>query len=149
MTHEVRAAVLAVKADRLLLVQHEFPGGTPLWVPPGGKIEGGESIYDCAAAEFKQETGVDAKLGRIAYVAQFLLNDRNSLTFYILADELSGTPKTQGAYGKENEWVRDLRYVNEEEVKRLEVYPKFLKDRFWKDFGSGFRRTINLGATKV
>ncbi|MFJ2101331.1 NUDIX domain-containing protein [Streptomyces anulatus] len=54
------AEVWALDPDfaHVLLVRHRVRG----WVPPGGKVEPGESPRTAAAREFLEETGVCAKL---------------------------------------------------------------------------------------
>ncbi|MEU4155178.1 NUDIX hydrolase [Actinoplanes sp. NPDC026670] len=44
--------------SRILLVRNPWRG----WVPPGGKVEAGESPRAAARREFREETGVDAEL---------------------------------------------------------------------------------------
>jgi 8-oxo-dGTP diphosphatase len=44
--------------QRVLLVQHRWRG----WVPPGGKVEPGETPRSAAARELSEETGVAAEL---------------------------------------------------------------------------------------
>ncbi|MGH3294405.1 MAG: NUDIX hydrolase [Trebonia sp.] len=42
----------------VLLVRHRWRG----WVPPGGKVEGGETPREAARREFREETGLDGRL---------------------------------------------------------------------------------------
>jgi 8-oxo-dGTP diphosphatase len=42
----------------VLLVRHRWRG----WVPPGGKVEAGETPREAARREFREETGLDAHL---------------------------------------------------------------------------------------
>ncbi|MGH7146074.1 MAG: NUDIX hydrolase [Planctomycetota bacterium] len=43
---------------RTLLLQRTKPPNQGLWSPPGGKIEIGESPFECAAREVAEETGL-------------------------------------------------------------------------------------------
>ena len=49
------ANLIAIKDDRVLLLQKPRRGW---YVAPGGKMESGESIYEAAVREFKEETNV-------------------------------------------------------------------------------------------
>ena len=42
----------------VLLVRHRWRG----WVPPGGKVEAGETPREAARREFREETGLDGRL---------------------------------------------------------------------------------------
>ena len=44
--------------SRVLLVRHRWRG----WVPPGGKVEAGETPREAARREFREETGLDGRL---------------------------------------------------------------------------------------
>jgi len=44
--------------SRVLLVRHRWRG----WVPPGGKVEAGETPREAARREFREETGLDGGL---------------------------------------------------------------------------------------
>ncbi|MCH8190646.1 MAG: NUDIX hydrolase [Chloroflexi bacterium] len=49
LQHRIRCGALIVDGDRLLLVKHRHPKtGFVWWAPPGGRVEGEESIFDCA-----------------------------------------------------------------------------------------------------
>ena len=50
--------------DRVLLVKHKDPAnGYEWWMPPGGGLEGEESVMDCAVRETWEETGLEDRVG--------------------------------------------------------------------------------------
>ena len=52
MRFGISAGVIILdKQDRILLVHHQEKDNFDFWVPPGGQLEGNESIYDCAMRE--------------------------------------------------------------------------------------------------
>jgi 8-oxo-dGTP pyrophosphatase MutT (NUDIX family) len=58
---EVVAAVFVLREDGAVLLQHrdDKPGLSDAgkWVPPGGHVDAGEAIEDCARRELLEETG--------------------------------------------------------------------------------------------
>ena len=75
MRHRIRAAAIVTDGDSVLLVQHqhnEVQEGQSWWMPPGGSVEGKESLVECALREMFEETGRSVELGRIAYVREFI-----------------------------------------------------------------------------
>ena len=57
--------------DRVLLTGNRWFSDKPLvWTLPGGRAEDGEGIAESLAREFKEETGLDIEVGRLAYVAE-------------------------------------------------------------------------------
>ena len=61
------------RINRLLLIKSVLPHtGDICWVPPGGGLEGDESIFDCAVREAFEEAGIYVELDRIVYLRQFI-----------------------------------------------------------------------------
>ncbi len=55
----------------ILLVASRYPGrAEPLWNLPGGRQEGHETHATAVTREFREETGLDVTVGRLAYVAE-------------------------------------------------------------------------------
>ena len=56
---QVGTAMILTKADKVLLMKRKGPHGTGTWSTPGGHLEFGETLEECAAREAKEEVGVD------------------------------------------------------------------------------------------
>lgn len=149
MKHRIRCAVLAVKDDSLLLVRHDDPEHGVHWGPPGGGLAGAESIFEAGRREFHEETGAIAEVSRIAYIEQFVGFGGNEINFYFLADSVTGTPSIQGPPSEPPEWIGEVRYVPHDEMRDMEVWPRYLNERLWDDLAAGFQKPINVGVTRA
>jgi len=65
----VRAQVVLLRDDQLLMVRLERPGRS-FWVLPGGAVEQDESPEDAARREVREETGLSIELDRLLLVEQ-------------------------------------------------------------------------------
>ena len=57
----VGVGVLVLDNQRVLLGRRRGAHGADTWAPPGGHLEFGESIEQCAARELAEETGLIAR----------------------------------------------------------------------------------------
>jgi len=65
----VRAQVVLLDGDRLLLARHRRDNGS-YWVLPGGSVESGETPEDAAVREVREETGLEIVLVRLLFVEE-------------------------------------------------------------------------------
>lgn len=63
----MRAQVVLLDADRILLARHQRRGGS-YWVLPGGAVEPGETPEEAAVREVLEETGLQIRLERLLFV---------------------------------------------------------------------------------
>lgn len=61
------AAGIILDGDRLLLVRNRWGIGE-FWSIPGGRVEPGEATVDACVREVREETGLEAEPGDLAYV---------------------------------------------------------------------------------
>jgi 8-oxo-dGTP diphosphatase len=54
----IAASVALVRRDDVLLIQRNRRPSEGLWTLPGGRLEPGETIEECAAREVKEELGL-------------------------------------------------------------------------------------------
>lgn len=57
--------VYCVENDKVLLAQRKKEPFVGYWIAPGGKIDPGESPYECAVRELAEETGLNAQNPRL------------------------------------------------------------------------------------
>ena len=67
----VRTRVIVLHKDCILLLSPESESDG--WTPPGGGLEPGESLADCAAREVLEETGIAVHVFRIAFLREWVV----------------------------------------------------------------------------
>ena len=60
MAMKLGTLIYCLCRDRVLLMHRRKEPNRGLWVAPGGKVEPGESPYECARRELREETGLEA-----------------------------------------------------------------------------------------
>jgi 8-oxo-dGTP diphosphatase len=148
MRYGISAAALIVQDGRLLLVNHRVRGSFDIWLPPGGGLNGDESILDCARREVFEETGLSIEPGRILYVQEFVEPGYHFCKFFLLGEwvggELTLTNRDEG-----EDWLVDACFFSREALQALEVYPEILKDQFWVDLEAGTVCARYLGLEQI
>jgi 8-oxo-dGTP diphosphatase len=79
MDFGVRVATVVERGGALLLVRHKKPDRDSYWVLPGGRLEPGETIPECAVRELAEETGLRASFSGVLYVGEFLREGRHTI----------------------------------------------------------------------
>lgn len=143
MRYGISAAALVINDDSVLMVHHREPG-YDFWVPPGGKLEGEESIFECAARETFEETGLAVELDKIAYIREFVEPGYHFCKFFITCARWSGEVTLDNKPADEDHLV-DARFISRDKLAGMTVYPEIMKDRFWSDSRTGFPVTRYLG----
>ena len=149
MRYGISAAALIVQRKRLLLVNHRKIGQYDFWVPPGGKLQGSESIFDCARRETMEETGLSVELDRIIYIVEYAEPDYHFCKFFIRCRQVRRKLSPLLTGNKEETFLADARFFSKADMKGLDVRPTVLKDWFWDDLEAGFPETRYLGLEKI
>jgi 8-oxo-dGTP diphosphatase len=91
----VGIGVIVIRNGRLLLGRRRKAHGAGSWSCPGGHLEFGESIEECARREIREETGME--IGRVRHTAftNDLFEDRGKqyVTLFVAAEWVSGEPQ--------------------------------------------------------
>lgn len=125
----IRVCALILRNEKLLLLRHKSPTReTPIWMPPGGAVEPGETFENALEREVKEETNLEIKPGRLAAIHEFIEPPFHAVEFYFLAEINSGELKAgyDPELDSESQMITDIRFFDLDEMKRDDVYPGFL-----------------------
>jgi 8-oxo-dGTP diphosphatase len=91
----VGVAVFVLRGDQFLLGRRRGSHGAGEWALPGGHLEFGETIEDCARREVKEETGLTLGAIRFGPFSNdlFLAEGKHYVTLFVLAEAPEGTPE--------------------------------------------------------
>ena len=148
MRYGISAAALIIQHNQLLLVNHSKDGQYNFWVPPGGKLQGGESIFDCARREAMEETGLSVELDRIVYIVEYADLGYHFCKFFIQCKRFDRTLTLANREPGET-FLTDARFFSKADMAEIDVRPTVLKDRFWADLDAGFPDTCYLGLEQI
>ena len=140
MRYGISTAALITQHNQLLLVNHRKNGQYDFWVPPGGKLQGGESIFDCARRETMEETGLSVELDHIVYIVEYAEPGYHFCKFFIQCKRFDGNLTLANREPGET-FLVNARFFSKADMEGLDVRPTVLKDRFWDDLEAGFPET--------
>jgi 8-oxo-dGTP diphosphatase len=114
---KIGVGVIVIRDGLVLLGKRRGSHGAGTWSAPGGALEFGEDILDCAARELKKETDLEASSLELGpYTNDVFPEDRKHyVTIFVVARGIKGVPtnlepdKCEGwAWFKWAEWPAPL-----------------------------------------
>lgn len=88
----VRASGILIENEKILLLRHENLGSAGyLWLPPGGGVEFGDSLYDTLKKEFQEETNLTIEIGQFLFVNEFIKQPYHAIELFFEVKRVSGT----------------------------------------------------------
>jgi ADP-ribose pyrophosphatase YjhB (NUDIX family) len=139
-----RVSVVVINdAKEILLVRHR-KGTRQYWVLPGGRLEYGETFYECAVRELQEETGLDVEVDKLIYISEAIAPDRSRhiVNVYLTAHVVGGVMKVG------NEPVlAGVDFVPISELEKCTLYPpvgKQLLEHLPTGFEPGIQYLGNL-----
>ena len=113
------------RGEKILLVQRSKPPGIGKWGFPGGHLEMGETVLECAVRELREETGTEAAAVGVLTAFDFITRDaagaptRHYTLIAVLCDWRAG----------EGQLIQDasaLGWFTVAEAERLDTFPDAL-----------------------
>ncbi|HEY9764908.1 MAG TPA: NUDIX hydrolase [Chroococcales cyanobacterium] len=126
----IRVAVVLEKDEKVLLVRHR-KGEKKYWLLPGGGVDYGETLEECARREVREETGLEIQVKKMLYLSEAICpkGTRHILNLFLLG-EITGGELKKG----EEEILDGLAFVDFEALSDLILYPPIQKSLIdsWK-----------------
>ena len=127
----VRAAAIVISEERILLVNQYVPARSePVWLPPGGGIEVGESAENALIREVLEETGIQVKPIQLRYIHEFIQDNIHAYELYYIAEVVGGTLKsgTDPEHSGDEQLIRSVNWNFLKNLNDIELFPGFLRD---------------------
>ena len=152
MDFGLRVGTVVEREEALLLVRHEKQDRKPYWVLPGGRLEPGETIPECAERELMEETGLKGRFAGVLYVSEFLQEGRHTVDVTAWVEVGEGGEAQLGSDPEVEEGsdatLKDVRWVGFEELEEMTVLPEFVRNRIVEDQAHGWPTSkVYLGST--
>lgn len=141
MDFGIRVGTVVERDGALLLVRHEKPGRDPYWVLPGGRLEPGETIPQCAERELMEETGLEGRFLGVLYVSEFLREGRHTVDLTARMEAPSGEANLGSdpeVEGDSEPTLKELRWVETGELRDIPLLPGWIKERLLEDAARGW-----------
>jgi 8-oxo-dGTP diphosphatase len=132
---KIRVAVVLITPDGLLLCQQN---NRPFWVLPGGTLEPGEGVEDCARREMQEETGLNVSISKLLYITDWLHPERQTHELYFLATLNTPTQTTPVLTATPVENIQHMRFVPLADLPTLDIKPAMVAQALIKDAASNF-----------
>lgn len=143
MDFGIRVGAVVERDGAILLVRHQKPDREPYWVLPGGRLEPGETIPECAARELAEETNLTARFSEVLYVSEFMREDRHTVDVTVRATAETDEEARLGSDPEVEEGseptLKELRWVETSQLGEIELLPAWIRDRIIEDSERGWR----------
>lgn len=131
----VRSCALIIDKGRVLLLKQQAPTRIePIWIPPGGGVELGESSKQAVIREVFEETRLKITPKNLLYIHEFIEPPYHAVELYYLSEFSSGVLQKgkDPELDSENQQILKCEFVEVSKLKNIFIYPKFLKDEIPK-----------------
>ncbi len=115
-----RVSVIVTTADqKILLVKHR-KGNRQYWVLPGGRLEYGETFFECAVREIQEETGLDIEVDDLVFLSEAIAPDRSRhiVNVYLTAHVVGGVLRVG-----DEPVLAGVEYMPLDELDKITLFP--------------------------
>ena len=96
LQHRISAGAIVEHQGRVLLVNYQPPGGTDIWVAPGGGVNADETLEAAAAREVWEETGLRVRIGPLLCIEDLFDDRLRIVKFWFHAQPLDAEAALDG-----------------------------------------------------
>jgi 8-oxo-dGTP diphosphatase len=127
----LRSCGVIVQDSSILLTKIDAPTRPhPIWMPPGGAVQQGESLKKALIREMKEETQLDVLPGQLLWLHEFIEDPFHAVEFYFRCSVSGGEARagSDPELNSDNQIILDLDFVPLNKIDELHVEPGFIKD---------------------
>lgn len=120
----VRIGVIIVIKGQVLLVEHQKDGMT-YWLIPGGGVNFGETVAECAKRELHEETNLDIELDKFLFSSESIAPDGSR---HVVNLFFSGTVKEASLKNLkvgDEERLKSVAFIDIDDLDLIELHPPF------------------------
>jgi len=122
----VGVGALVIHEGKVLLVKRGAPPNKGLWAVPGGSLELGESLRECAERETFEETGVVIRAEKPIYVFDLIEGDaKGRIRFHFVIVDLMATYVDGSPHGRDD--ALEAKWVGKEDIPKMPTGENTLK----------------------
>jgi 8-oxo-dGTP diphosphatase len=136
----VRIGVILYREGRVLAVRHAHKDPEKeYWVLPGGGLESDETPSEGAVREMMEETCLQVRVDRLAYIHDQEYGGVRQLSLYFLCSIVAGEMRMSAELmDKAGEYTNELVWIEPDALARERFFPEVLRQRLIDDSRNGF-----------
>lgn len=126
----IRSCALVIADNEILLVNQHVPTrDCPIWLPPGGEVNIGETAKEAAIRETLEETGLTINPTHLVAIHEFLEPPYHAVELYFFAEVKGGilSTGTDPEHDENDQQIIKCEFIPLNQLKSYRVYPDFLK----------------------
>ena len=116
----VRTCGICLLDNKVLLVNHALYE-TDFWSLPGGGVEFGESAADGLKREFREETGLNAEVGPMLFMHEFIQPPLHAIELFFAISSWQGqlTNGSDPEFSIRDQIIKEVKFLSFEEILAL------------------------------
>lgn len=125
----VRVNGVLLRSSSVLLVEIQSPArNEPVWMPPGGGLEFGESLHGCLAREFHEETGLKVEAEEFLFLNEFIEGSIHAVELYFKVTQTGGHLKlgSDPEHNDNSQIIKDIKWVPVASLHNFHIAPEKL-----------------------
>ena len=143
----VRVCGIIQSGDQVLMVYMNSPTrDEPIWTPPGGGLEYGETLRDGVVREVLEETGLHVTAKRLMYTSEFIKAPYHAVEYYWHCDIVGGNLKlgNDPEFADEDQFLKSVEFLQLAKLAELPVFPEYLRYHLSDDLNNPSHNTTHF-----